>query len=96
MDENDVKDMMAQLGGMTALSHADLPARIFAMWAQSFKSLTEALTIGIPNPTGPSKTVIPPEIGLRVLTLMGFCIGRMEMVAATQPRTPSATEEDAS
>lgn len=82
MDQNDIKEMMEQLGGMTALSHADLPARIFATWATALKALCEA---SLPE-VGRIGSTVTEETYDRIDRLIVFCIDRMEMVAQTQPR----------
>lgn len=82
MEENDVMAMMEQLGGMTALANADLPARIFATWAGALKNLSE--TAARCNDTAQWR---------RLVGLMEFCLDRMEMVAETQPKKRSTLDE---
>jgi len=92
MDEQDIKDMMGQLGGMTALANADLPARIFATWSTALKHLAEAAAHTLENSTTHEVgRLLEPGLA-RMFKLMDFCIERMEMVAATQPKPRSESE----
>jgi len=77
----EMQEVMSQLGGLAALGSADLPARIFALWANALKALSDL------DP-------LDGDVQIRLRELRLFCIERMEMVAATQPRPmPQPTPE---
>lgn len=91
-DIEDVQKVMEQLGGLAALGSADLPARIFALWARSLRDLTDALASGV-QVSSRTPLISAERQRAKMLRLITFCIERMEMVAATQPPGPSQTPD---
>ena len=102
MNEDDggseqVMGMLQALGGMAGLASADLPARISKTWAETavlLIKLVEPHVLGVTDGKPQVQILMDERNEERVYNLIDFCLERIELIAATQPRVAAAKEEE--
>lgn len=85
-----VQQIMSAFGGMTALASADLPARIAKTWAETatlLMKLIEPRVLGQNAEGKPQVQMLLDEDDEAVVyDLIRFCLSRIALVAASQPK----------